>query len=316
MQTVPKEMLWETKYRPQTINDCVLPERVKKLFNQMIESNNMPNMLLASSSPGTGKTTVARALLADLGYEVLFINASSNRGVDLVKHDLPSFCSSVSFSGKPKAVVLDEADNLTRDAQKALRGLIEHFSKNIRFVLTCNYANQIIEPIRSRLQEFEFSYTKPEQIECIRQMMKRAVLICKNEGIPVTSGVVIKELVTRNFPDNRKTIVSLQNYARTGAIDEGILSEITASDDISLLLEALKSKNFKTIRELVPTYSGDVAGFLHTLYKKAYVELHPSSIPDFIMIVGDANNNAASCVDPEILLSYTLCQIMVECSWQ
>lgn len=312
----PTELLWEQKYRPLSIADCVLPNRVKTLFNQYVEQKSIPNMLLCSSSPGTGKTTVARAVLNDMDYEVLFVNASSNRGVALVQHDLPAFCSSVSMNGKPKAVILDEADNLTPDAQKALRGLIEQFSKNVRFILTCNYSQKIIEPIRSRLQEFEFVYSKPEQLECIKQMIIRGVKICKNEGVAVSSPAVLKELVKRNYPDNRKTIVSLQNYSRGGSIDEGILSEITASDDISVLIDALKSKNFKVIRDLIPSYAGDIAAFLHTLYQKAYLELQPESIPDFIGIVGEANNNVHSCVDTEILLSYTLCQIMVECNFQ
>ncbi|CAL9975076.1 clamp loader of DNA polymerase [Vibrio phage D479] len=316
MKFMPDELLWEQKYRPLSIEDCVLPSRVRKMFDTMIEQKSIPNMLLCSSSPGTGKTTVARAVMNDLGYEVLFVNASSNRGVSLVQHDLPAFCSSVSMTGKPKAVILDEADNLTPDAQKALRGLIEQFSKNVRFILTCNYAQKIIDPIRSRLQEFEFVYSKHEQLECIKQMIIRSAKICKNEKVAVSSATVLKELVKRNYPDNRKTVVSLQNYARGGKIDEGILSEIIANDDISVLIDALKSKNFKVIRDLIPTYAGDVAAFLHTLYKKAYLELEPESIPDFIGIVGETNNNVHSCVDTEILLSYALCQIMVECNFQ
>ncbi|CAM0074166.1 clamp loader of DNA polymerase [Vibrio phage K567] len=311
----PKELLWEQRYRPQSIKDCVLPERVREHFTTMIEKNELPNMLLASSSPGTGKTTVARALLADLGYDVLFVNASSSRGIGLVQTDLPAFCSTVSFSGKPKAVILDEADNLTADAQKALRGLIEQFSKNVRFVLTCNYPQKIITPIRSRLQTFEFVYDKTEQLSCVKQMIIRSMGICKNEGITVTNAAVLKELVKRNYPDNRATVVALQNYARKGVIDEGILSEITANDDISEMIAALKSKDFKSVRGLIPKYSGDIAGFLHNLYKAAYTDLDGNSIAMFIQIVGEANNNATTCVDTEILLAYTLVQIMLECTF-
>ncbi len=315
IQSVANELLWEQKYRPQSIKDCVLPERVRKLFQKMVDDNEIPNMLLCSSSPGTGKTTVARAVLADMGYEVLFVNASSSRGIGLVQNDLPGFCSTVSFSGNPKAVILDEADNLTPDAQKALRGLIEQYSKNVRFILTCNYAQKILTPIRSRLQEFEFVYNKEEQLSCVKQMIVRSMQICKQEGVSVTNAAVLKELVKRNYPDNRKTIVSLQNYARNGAIDEGILSEITANDDISEMLTALKSKDFKTVRSLIPKYSGDIASFLHNLYKAAYTHLDGNSIPVFIQIVGEANNNATTCVDTEILLAYTLVQIMLECTF-
>ncbi|AGB07085.1 hypothetical protein [Vibrio phage XZ1] len=311
----PKELLWEQRYRPQTINDCVLPERVREHFQAMIDSGEIPNMLLASSSPGTGKTTVARAVLADMGYEVLFINASSSRGIKLVQNDLPAFCSTVSFSGKPKAIILDEADNLTPDAQKALRGLIEQYSKNVRFILTCNYSQKILTPIRSRLQTFEFVYDKDERLSCIKQMILRSMSICKQEGISVTNAAVLKELVKRNYPDNRKTVVALQNYSRKGVIDEGILSEITANDDISEMIAALKSKDFKTIRGLIPKYSGDLASFLHNLYKAAYTDLDGNSIPTFIQIVGEANNNATTCVDTEILLAYTLVQIMLECTF-
>ncbi len=313
----PKEKLWEQRYRPQSINECVLPERVRDYFNAMIKEGEIPNMLLASSSPGTGKTTVARAVLADLNYEVLFVNASAkgSRGVDFFSHELPAFCSTVSFTNKPKAVILDEADSMTDDAQKALRGLIEQYSKNVRFVLTCNYPQKIISPIRSRLQNFEFVYDKSEQLSCIKQMIVRAMNICKSENISVTSVAVLKELVKRNYPDNRSTVVALQNYARKGVIDEGILSEITANDDISEMIAALKTKDFKTVRGLIPKYSGDVAGFLHSLYKVAYTSLDGNSIPVFIQIVGEANNNVVTCVDTEILLAYALVQIMLECQF-
>lgn len=311
----PKELLWEQRYRPSSIQECVLPERVKKLFQKMIDSNEIPNMLLCSSSPGTGKTTVARALLSDLNYDVLFVNASSTRGIGLIKEDLPSFCSTVSFTGNPKAVILDEADNLTIDAQKALRGLIEQYSKNVRFILTCNYAQKILSPIRSRLQEFEFVYDKEDRLSCIKQMIVRSMGICKQEGVTVTSASVLKELVKRNYPDNRKTIVSLQNYARNGVIDEGILSEITANDDISEMIAALKTKDFKTVRSLIPKYSGDIASFLHNLYKAGFNQIDGKSIPTFIQIVGEANNNAVTCIDTEILLAYTLVQIMLECTF-
>lgn len=311
----PKELLWEQRYRPQTIAECVLPERVRNHFQTMIDKDEIPNMLLASSSPGTGKTTVARALLDELGYDVLFINASSNRGISLVQVDLPAFCSTVSFSGKPKAIILDEADNLTDEAQKALRGLIEQFSKNVRFVLTCNYPQKILNPIRSRLQTFEFVYDKEDQKSCLKQMIIRSMNICKQEKISVKSVEVLKELVKRNYPDNRSTVVALQNYSRNGVIDEGILSEITANDDISEMITALKSKDFKTIRMLIPKYSGDLAGFLHNLYKAAYTDLDGNSIPVFIQLVGEANNNATTCVDTEILLAYTLVQIMLECTF-
>ncbi|AGN30127.1 clamp loader subunit DNA polymerase accessory protein [Vibrio phage nt-1] len=311
----PKELLWEQRYRPQSIKECVLPERVRSIFQKMIDDNDIPNMLLASSSPGTGKTTVARALLADLGYDVLFVNASSSRGIGLVQQELPAFCSTVSFSGKPKAVILDEADNLTPDAQKALRGLIEQFSKNVRFVLTCNYPQKIITPIRSRLQLFEFVYDKSDRLSCVKQMIIRSMAICKQEGVPVSNANVLKELVKRNYPDNRKTIVSLQNYARSGGIDEGILSQITANDDISEVINALRSRDFKTVRGLVPKYTGDIAAFLHNLHEAAYTQLDPNSVYTAIQIIGDANNNVTSCVDLEILLTYTLAQLMFECTF-
>ncbi|AUR85838.1 AAA-type ATPase [Vibrio phage 1.081.O._10N.286.52.C2] len=313
--SVANELLWEQKYRPVSIKDCVLPERVRKIFTKMVDDEQIPNMLLTSSSPGTGKTTVARAVLADMGYDVLFVNASADNGIGFIRDRLPAFCSTVSFSGKPKAVILDEADNMSVDAQKALRGMIEQYSKNVRFILTCNYAQKILGPIRSRLQEFEFVYSKEEQLSCIKQMIVRSMHICKQEGIPVQNAMVLKELVKRNYPDNRKCIVSLQNYSRNGVIDEGILSEITANDDISKMISALKTNDFKAVRALIPNYTGDLAAFLHNLYKAAYTDLDPNSIPVFIQIVGEANNNATSCIDTEILLAYTLVQIMLECKF-
>lgn len=294
-----------------------MPKDVRDHFQGYVDREEIPNLLLASNSPGTGKTTVARALLNDLGYDVLFINASSNRGVGLVQNDLPAFCSSVSFNSKPKAVILDESDSLTLDAQKALRGLIEEYSKNVRFILTCNYPQKLITPIRSRLQEYEFSYNKAQKTECLGAMIKRCAMILKAEKVQIESVNALKALVLKTFPDNRQCISTLQKYAQlNGKIDDGILSDINAASDVTDMFEALKTKNFATIRGLIPNYAGDCASFLHALYKEAFSELDPSSIPVFIQIVGDANNNVTSCVDTEILLAYTLVQIMLECNFK
>ena len=316
MKFDPKERLWEQKYRPTTLADCVLAPSMREIFKGMIDNNDMSNLLLSSTSPGTGKTTVARALLHDLGYDVLFLNASSDRGINMVKFELPKYCSSVSFSGNPKAVILDEADSLTKDAQKALRALIEQYSKNVRFIMTCNYASKIIQPIVSRLHHIEFVHNKGDKLDVMKQMIIRMSNVCKSEQIPVSSPAVLKELVLRNYPDNRKIMVTLQNYARTGKIDEGILTAVTANDDMEPMIDALKNKDFKSIREMIPNYAGDAAGFMGSLYKAGFARCDKSTMSTFIELIGELNRNLVTCIDTEIELTYTLTQMMLSVKWR
>lgn len=303
--------LWEYKWRPNTIDECVLPQRMKNYFNGIITSGKLQNLLLASQKPGTGKTTVAHALVNQLGYDVMFINASVENGINLVRHTIPDYCRQQSLSGKPKAIILDEADNLSVDAQKALRGCIDEYSSNCRFILTCNHKQKLSEPIQSRFNVVEFVYNEDEVKDCIRQAVVYNVNILKSENIQLSSPKVILELVKQNYPNNRNVVLALQHYSTGGrAIDEGVLAEIQNTADISVLVDAIKNKQFKIIRENAGNFGDNADTLIGTLYEELLTKIAPSSIPDLVEAIGTSNRAMPTVVSKEIELTYLLTQLM------
>lgn len=318
MKFDPNELLWEQKYRPQTIEDCVLPQSTKDYFTAMVARGEISNMLLCSTCPGTGKTTVARALMNDLNYEYIFKAAGTGSGEGGIQamRDIEDYASCISVTGKKKAVIIDEADNLTVDAQSALRNIIERYSKTIRFILTANYPEKLMKPLHSRLQTFVFEIKDAEAASVKKQMIKRCIQICENEGVKVTSTKALAALVSHHYPDNRSVMVSLQTYARTSSeIDEGLLATLTNGSDLTSLIEALKTKNVGVIRSLAPQYKHNFSKTLSEMYRQIYPLLHPSTIPNFIQIIGEANNNFNTCADIEILIVWMMVMIIMECKF-
>ena len=221
------EFLWVEKYRPKTISECVLPDRIKNIFQDYVNSGEISNMLLCGTA-GTGKTTVAKALCNELGCDYIVINGSVESGIDVLRTKIRDFASTVSFESKPKVVIMDEADYLnTNSTQPALRAFIEEFSGNCRFIFTCNFKNRIIEPLHSRTSVIEFKLGKDEKQEMAGQFLNRMKQILMEEGIDYSTPV-LAELLMKHFSDYRRVLNELQRYSRGGVIDEGILSNLAA----------------------------------------------------------------------------------------
>lgn len=311
----PNDILWDTKYRPATIDACILPSENKAYFKGIVEKNKLPNLLLCSTSPGTGKTTVARALCNEMGFDVLFVNASEESGINVLRTIIRDHVSSYSLDGNEKVVILDEFDQATDAFQKAFRGFTEEFP-SARFILTANYANKIIKQVRSRMTTVEFVIPDTERKELIKQSAIRCLEILKAESIPVSSNKIIVELVRNSFPDNRSIVVELQRYSINGEINEGILGKLTANDDISVLCIAMKAKRFSDARALIPGYASNYANFIDALFRKGENYVHKNSLGDFILFIGRNQETAGSVVNMELHISALIVELMSEITWK
>lgn len=301
------EFLWVEKYRPQTISECVLPNRLKDVFQSFVDQKEIPNMLLCGTA-GTGKTTVARALCNELECDYIIINGSDESGIDVLRTKIRDFASTVSFGGKTKVVILDEADYLNPNStQPALRAFIEEFSMNCRFIFTCNFKNRIIEPLHSRTTVVEFKLKKEEKPQMASAFMTRISNILGEENIEY-SEKVLAELLMKYFPDYRRTLNELQRYSKFGAIDEGILSNI-AEVNMKGLCDSLKDKDFKKVRQWV---SNNVDTDPQGLYRKIYDTLLDKvvQVPHLVLLIADYQYKSAFVADQEINLTACLVDIM------
>ena len=310
------EFLWVEKYRPQTIDECILPNATKRTFKEFIENGDMPNLLL-SGTAGTGKTTVAKALCNELGYTTLIVNGSLDRNIDTLRNEIASFASTVSFDGGKKCIILDEADYLNPQSfQPALRGFIEQFSKNVRFILTCNYKDKIIEPIHSRTTYIDFRTDKKEMQEMMGGLMTRVLGILSDEKVEVKSPKIVAEVIKKHYPDIRRILNELQRYSAGGIIDEGILANV-AEANVKGLMKHLKDRDFGKMRQwVVDNIDSDPVRIFRTLYDNMHDYLEPSSIPQIVLLIGEYQYKQAFVQDREINLVAFLTEVMVEAEWK
>jgi DNA polymerase III delta prime subunit len=311
------EFLWVEKYRPKTIEDCILPENIKKTFTDFLNKGEVPNLLLAGPA-GCGKTTVAKALCNELGVDFYVINGSDEgRFLDTVRNNAKNFASTVSLSStaKHKVIIIDEADNTTSDVQLLLRASIEEFANNCRFIFTCNYKNKIIEPLHSRCAVVEFGIKGKEKVELAGQFFKRLQTILETEGIEYEPKV-LAELVQKHFPDWRRVLNECQRYSVGGKIDAAILASFS---DISVneLVKSLKDKNFTEVRKwVVANLDNDASHLLRRVYDAAFDYLSPSSIPAAVLVIAKYQYQCAFVADQEINLLAALTELMVECEFK
>lgn len=307
--------LWVEKYRPRTISDTILSEDLKATFSKFVVNKSVPNLIL-SGSAGVGKTTVAKAMLDELECDYITINGSMNGNIDTLRNEIQSFASSVSFSGGRKYVILDEADYLNASStQPALRNFMEEFSKNCGFILTCNYLNRIIEPLRSRCSVIEFKINKDDKPKIASQFMKRVVNILDNESVEYEKDAVAA-LIMKFFPDWRRTLNELQRYSSTGGITSAILTDVSDATFKSLV-EMLKAKNFTGLRKWVGESSnGDSTELFRKFYDYASEVMEPNSIPQLVIHLSDYQYKAAFAADPEINIMAFLTEVMVDCSFR
>ena len=306
--------LWVEKYRPKKITDCILPESIKKTFIEFVGQKEIPNLLLAGGS-GVGKTTVARALCEELHSDYIIINGSEESGIDVLRTKIKQFASTVSLQGGTKVVILDEADYLNpQSTQPALRGFIEEFHKNCRFIFTCNFKNRIIEPLHSRCSVIEFKINGNKN-QLAHEFMGRTESILKEEQIGFDDKV-IAELIMKHFPDWRRVLNELQRYSVSGKIDSGILVNL-AEVNLTELMSFLKKKEFGKVRKwVVDNIDNDPVKVFRKVYEKLYEYMKPESIPNAVIILGDYQYKSAFVADQEINLLACLTEIMSECRFK
>lgn len=302
-----EQFLWTEKYRPQTVEDCILPERLKVPFQEYVNQKQIPNLLLTGGA-GVGKTTIAKALCNEIGADYMVINGSDENGVDIIRIKVKNFASSMSLGGGRKVLIIDEADYLSVNAQACLRNAIEEFAVNCSFIFTCNYKAKIIDPLHSRCAVIEFGMKNGEKQKMATDFLKRILSVLDAEKIEYDKKVVA-ELVMKHFPDFRRVINELQRYSQLGKIDVGILAQIS---DVSItqIVKYLKEKDFTAIRKWAATTDIDATTIYRKLYDNLYEILKPSSIPQIVIILADYQYKQAFVADQEINLVACLTEIM------
>ena len=303
-----EHLLWTEKYRPKNIEDCILPERLKKPFQEYVTQKNIPNLLLTGGA-GVGKTTVAKAMCNEIGCDFMIINGSDENGIDMVRNKITNYASSMSFTGGRKVIIIDEADYLSANAQAAFRNAIEEFAGNCSFIFTCNFKNKIIEPLHSRCAVIEFTLKASEKSSMATQFFKRIQTVLTTEEIAYETPVVA-ELIKKHFPDFRRVINELQRFSKFGKIDTGVLAQII---DVSLadIIKFIKDKDFGAIRKWVASNDVDPASLYRKLYDNLYEVLKPQSIPQAVIIIADYQYKQAFVADQEINLVACLTELMV-----
>ena len=312
MTNIVADALWVERYRPQTIDDVIMPERLKNMFKSYVTDGTVPNMLI-SGTAGIGKTTVAKAMLKQIDADYIVINGSLNAGIDVIRNDVTNFASSISFGGGRKYVIFDEADQLSETVQKALRGFIEEFSANCGFIFTANYKGRIIEPLHSRLPSVDIVFTQDEVAETAAEFYKQAVKILKAEKVEFDRAVVA-EIVRKVFPDFRKTLGILQQHSRD-RIDSGVLYSLK-NVSMEELFSLLKAKDFTGMRKWAGENSDqDYSATYKTIYNEADKYIQSKSMPGVIVTMSEYMDKHTRAIDPEINFVAFLTEIMFESSF-
>tara|TARA_B100002019_G_scaffold291316_1_gene311151 strand:- start:904 stop:1839 length:936 start_codon:yes stop_codon:yes gene_type:complete len=307
--------LWVEQYRPKTVDDCILPQTLKNTFKEFVANGNVPNVIL-SGGPGVGKTTIAKAVLEELGATYMMINGSEESGIDVLRTKIKNFASTVSLEGGRKYLILDEADYLNpQSTQPALRGFMEEFHNNCGFILTCNYKNRLIEPLHSRCSVVDFNIPKSEKPNLASEFMKRMVGILQNENVEYDKKVLV-EVIQRHFPDWRRILNELQRYSVSGRIDAGILTDI-AEINIKELMNYMKKKEFTNVRKwVVNNLDMDAVRLYRSIYDSLYTFLDPTSIPHVVVILAEYQHKGAFVADQEINTLACLTEIMARAKFK
>ncbi len=311
-----EDFLWVEKYRPKTIKDTVLTPELKTLFQTFVDNKNVPNLLLTGSQ-GIGKTTVAKAMLEELGADYIVINGSDEgRLIDTLRTKIKNFASSVSLAGGRKYVILDEADYCNAETvQPALRNFMEEFSKNCGFIMTCNFVNKIIQPLHSRCSVVEFKIANKDKPSMAKELYVKILDILKQENISFDEKV-IQQVLGKHFPDNRRILNELQRYSATGHIDSGILANLSETS-IKELMQLLKDKEFTSVRKWVgKNIDGDVAPMFRKIYDTVTQYVKPASVPQVVVTLADYQYKSAFVADQEVNFMAFLTELMVETEWQ
>jgi len=310
------QFLWVEKYRPQKIDECILPESLKTTFKQYVAQGELPTLLLAGTA-GIGKTTVAKALCNEIGAEFIVVNGSEEgRSIDVLRTTIKGFATTVSLTDAKKVVIIDEADYMNaQSVQPALRNFIEEYSNNCRFIFTCNYKNRIIEPLHSRCAVIEFKIENKDKQQIAAQFFKRATQVLKKEEIEFDPKV-IAELVTKFFPDWRRVLNELQRYSVSGKIDSGILLNLS-EESFKDLVGNMKEKNFTEVRKWVAKNSdADTVAIFRQLYDTSSENMEPASIPQLVLILADYQYKAAFVADHELNIMAALTETMAQCKFK
>lgn len=304
-----EHLLWCESYRPKTISECILPERLKKPFQEYVNQKSIPNLLL-SGSAGVGKTTVAKALCEEVGCDYIVINGSDESGIDTFRFKIKNYASTLSLSGGRKVIIIDEADYLNPNSiQPALRNAIEEFSNNCSFIFTCNFKNRIIEPLHSRCAVVEFSLKNSEKSQMASQFFKRIQMILKNQNVEYDDKVVA-ELIKKHFPDFRRIINELQRYSKFGKIDTGLLSHI-GEIAINDVIKYLREKDFGSLRKWVSNNDFESSTLFRKLYDAMYDYIQPNTIPQAVIVLADYSYKSAFVADQELNTVACLTELMM-----
>ena len=310
-----ESLLWVEKYRPRTIEDCILPESIKKTLRDVVSQNKIPNLMFTGTS-GIGKTTAARAICNETQADYLIINGSDEgRMIDTLRTKLTQFCSTISLSGSRKVVIIDEADYMNADSvQPAMRNFTERFADNCSFIFTCNYKNRIIEPIHSRCAVIDFSLKNGEKQVIAARFMKRVEGILTDESIDYDKEVIAK-LVLKHFPDFRRVLNELQRYSTSGEINSGVLANIKEMN-LKELIDSLREKNFSKMRQwVVANVDNDPATVYRKIYDELYNVVDKGSIPQAVLTIAEYQYKSAFVADQEINLVACLVELMAECEF-